>query len=504
MVSEGFPNGRKGMSSISYRSSGAYRVRALVGIYMLVRQTKKPLGHSSTASFVCGIDVHKQELAVAIYGIDNGGAQATKHNVFATNPKALDAFWHFVSSYHPKGFVMEATGIYHHTIALFLEKMQSIATFHFEICIVNPSDAHGLPGHQKHDRIDAEKLAKYYAAGLLNAGKPIIAVMEDLKALFRMIDRLETDRTALKNRIKKSLDRAGFRPKVLDLDLDWTNAFVFELSRYTGTIEQLLNHLLTEKLLKPAYLRQLMIHREDYDPFSTITLSGAMKALVRQDLYDLDLKTARKTLLKVEIEKTLTPNIVVRDQAYRLAQIPGISPKAAVWILAEIGSIHKFHSMRAFLAYSGCVPRIASSAGIVYSAHITRHANKYLRGIFYQAAVILCNVVKRSSALKDYADRVFSQKQHTPKVAYCTIAAKVGRMVFTMLSKQLEFDPTLGLNKRLNHSAWNSAQFSILEVKDVRRAERLLKRIKEFQGLNDIETDISQLVQDLNEILKKK
>lgn len=492
------------MSSTSYPASGGYCVWAQVGMIMIVRHIKKHLDSDKSATFVCGLDVHKQELAVAIYGTDRSCAQTTKHNIFPTDPAGLEVFWRFVSPYQPIGFVMEATGIYHHTIAIFLEKMRQSAAFSFEICIANPSDAHGLPGHQKHDRIDAERLAMYYAAGLLNTGKQIIPVMEDLKALFRMLERLEKDRTALKNRIKKSLDRAGFRPKELDLDTDWTNAFMFELCRYSGTVKALLEHIHTEKSIAPAYIKQIQKHQGLFDPFGSLSFSGALRALIRQDLYDLDLKTTRKTLLKVEIERTLQPHLVVRDQAYRVAQIPGISPLSAIWLLAEIGNIHKFHSMRAFLAYCGCVPRIASSAGVVYSAHITRHANKFLRGIFYQAAVSLCHVVKKSSGLKDYASRVYFRKQRTPKVAYCTIAAKVGRMVYTMLTKQLEFDTTLGLNKRRSQNSGKPTPFSIIELKDLRKASRLLKRIKEFQGLTDIETDISQLIQDLNEILAKK
>lgn len=66
-------------------------------------------------------------------------------------------------------------------------------------CCGNPSDAAGLPGRQKNDKIDAEHLAVYLSKGLLKDGKPIIQAIEDLKMIFRMANQIEKNCTALKN-----------------------------------------------------------------------------------------------------------------------------------------------------------------------------------------------------------------------------------------------------------------------------------------------------------------
>jgi len=168
--------------------------------------------------FFCGLDVHKHELAVAIYSKDDSQSEFLKTNVFSVDSAGLERFWNSAKKYRPCGFVMEATGIYHHVIFNFLKSKRTGIHWPFKITVVNPADAAGLPGRQKFDKIDAENLVRYLAMGLLKNGKPIIQVFEDLKAIFRMASKLERDRTALKNRIKKTLDRAGIRPRKLDLN----------------------------------------------------------------------------------------------------------------------------------------------------------------------------------------------------------------------------------------------------------------------------------------------
>ena len=87
------------------------------------------------------------------------------------------------------------------------------------------------------------------------------------------------------------------------------------------------------------------------------------------------------------MEKALQSRFLLRDQAYALSTIPGISPRAALWLIAELGGINRFSNLREFLSYCGYVPRVAKSANIIYSAHTSRHSNKFIRGIFYQAAI---------------------------------------------------------------------------------------------------------------------
>lgn len=464
--------------------------------------TFKELDLITPTSFYCGLDVHKHQLAVAVYGKDDSNTEILKYNVYSTDTQGLKQFWKFISPYNPKGFVMEATGIYHHTIALFLRQQIDTNNLDAEIYIVNPADASGIPNRQKTDRVDAEQLAKYYAYGLFKNGKPLIPVLEDLKALFRMNARLEVDRTALKNRIKKTLDRAGFRIQSFDLNKEWTNEFLFAFVHQTQTVDVFIANILKDHT-ESKFKNQLMTHIDSFKPYLDISLSSAQRILILQDLYDLDLKTTRQTLIRVEIEKALQSRLVLRDMAYNLSTIPGISNYSAVWILAELGGIARFHTIRQFLSYCGLVPRIVSSADKIYSAHLNRHSNKYLRGIFYQAAIVVSNVVKKESDLKRYADRMKWLKQNRVKVAYCTTAAKIAHICFGILHSNTPFKEN---NKNVNNSTSTTSnkRYSIVELKELKRAKRVLQRIRNLNGMESIEPDIEGLVCSLEEILAKK
>lgn len=115
---------------------------------------------------------------------------------------------------------------------------QDKASWKFDIVVVNPSDVKGLPGRQKNDKIDAEHLAVYLSKGLLNNRKPIIQMIEDLKMIFQMAHQIEINCTALKNRIKKMLDRTGIRPKHFILDTLWARQFLYHFVEYNGKFEQ--------------------------------------------------------------------------------------------------------------------------------------------------------------------------------------------------------------------------------------------------------------------------
>ncbi|TXT67369.1 MAG: hypothetical protein BAJALOKI1v1_110025 [Promethearchaeota archaeon] len=142
------------------------------------------------SAFYCGLDIHKYELAVALYSQDDSKSEFVKTSIFSTDSKGLQQFWSFVKKYHPAGFAMEATGIYHHLIYKFLSKKRENVHWPFKLLVVNPKNIAGLPGRQKADKIDAEHLAKYLAKGILEPGQPVIEVLEDLKHIFELLPEL--------------------------------------------------------------------------------------------------------------------------------------------------------------------------------------------------------------------------------------------------------------------------------------------------------------------------
>ena len=455
------------------------------------------------SAFYCGLDVHKHELAVAVYSADESQTEFVKTNIFSVDSEGLEQFWNFVKKYQPCGFAMEATGIYHHVVFKFLSHKRNHIHWPFKIIVVNPADANGLPGRQKYDKIDAIFLAKYLSKGLLKNGKVIVEILEDLKALFRLAARLERDRTMLKNRIKKTIDRAGIRPRRFNLNNEWVIQFLHQFIAHDGTLGSFLNEILADDMRLTKSRNKIIKNIADLIPYTEFSLTPAQRSIVRQDLVELDFKTGRKALLATEIDQAILDYPILRESAHNLASIPGISPFAAVWILAEIGNIKQFSSPRHFAAYCGCCPRVVSSAGKVYSAHTFRHSNAYLRTMFYNAAIVVSNFVKRDSDLKKYAQKIITRKgTRSFKLAYCIIAGKICRIVYAVLRDGVPFLPDiLCKSQKLNCNEAKSI-FSVTDRKLLRRARNTLSRVGELTNIGMLGDRAQSLAKGLDSVLK--
>lgn len=448
----------------------------------------------------CGIDVHKHQLAVAIFATDDAGHDLVKSETFATTPQGLNDFWQFVQPYRPKGFAMEATGIYHHQVVVFLDAQRLHAAWQFEITIINPVDAKALPGRQKNDRVDAEQLARYLHAGLLRGTSRISTPIEDLKGVFRLAAQIEVNRTSLKNRVKKTLDRAGIRPRTFDLDADWARDLLFRLTDHSGPLRALMdaasaddNHPLAPHRAKLAR------HRPSFEPFLDLTLTPTQQALIRQDLADLDFQTARKDLLAVEVDRVVSSRPGLAALVEQLATVPGLSSFTAAWIVAEIGSVARFRTVRQFLSFCGCCPRVVSSAGRVYQAHVTRRSNRYLRAIFFRAAMVVCNIVKQASPLKTYARRVILIKRQW-KLACSLVAAKIARVTYAIMRHPAPYSLAEGQT-----AGASKGGLSTLNRRALRRAEHCLRRVTAIEGLGPkLSQDATELARALAEAVGQK
>lgn len=195
----------------------------------------------------------------------------------------------------------------------------------------------------------------------------------------------------------------------------------------------------------------------------------------------------------------------LRKQAHVLASIPGISPFSAAWILSETGGIEHFQTMRQFFAYCGCCPRVVSSAGKVYSAHVSRHSNAFLRTIFYNAAVVLCNFTKRPSMLKEYADGITQRKaSRGMKLVYSIVAAKIVRVAHALLRDDKLFDPEHEISSKKHTNIPHVSNFSVSDRKTIRRARNCLKRVRKIEEIEILGNHANEKARMLDLALQEK
>jgi hypothetical protein len=241
-----------------------------------------------------------------------------------------------------------------------------------------------------------------------------------------------------------------------------------------------------------------------FAPYAGVALSSTQQALVRQDLVELEFKTSRKALLAVQVDLMLMPRPGLRQVAECLATVPGISPFSAAWLLAEIGPVARYPSVRAFLAYCGCCPRLVESAGRTYSAHVTRRSNKYVRTIFYMAAVVVCNLTRQQSALKIFAQRVVRDKgPKRRKLALMIIAAKIARVVFGIIQNPAPFSLDLARPAKVAPQGAGGS-FCVADRKVLRKAKKCLERVGEILDDHVLNADMQRLSEALDDALHGK
>jgi transposase len=456
--------------------------------------------------FFCGLDVHKHELAVTICSAEYRAARIVSRSIFRVDDEGLERFWNYVNKYHPAGFAMEATGIYHHLIYKFLKRKIDAKPWTSELVVTNPADTNNLPGRQKNDKIDSEDLARYLALGMLKNSKPIIYVLEDIKRLYRRMLRLEKERTMLKNHITKVLDRAGIRAKGVNLNHEWFRRFLFHFVEFYGPLRAFMEDLQRDDHPLRPHRTIILKNRKRFEAYGNISLRGLERLLIRQDLIELELKTARKAIFTIEIGQIIEHYPHLREQAANLASIPGISKVTALWILSEIGNISHYPTPRKFSAYCGCCPRIVSSANKVYSAHISRHSNSHLRTIFYNAGVVICNLLKQDSDLKRYADRSLQRKgKRAFKLTVCCVATKLTKIVYAILRDGVPYNPSHLSKSKKGTSYHQSENFELVDKRLIRRAKKSLTRINETEReetLGMLKEEITTLVGNLDLLLR--
>jgi transposase len=129
----------------------------------------------------------------------------------------------------------------------------------------------------------------------------------------------------------------------------------------------------------PAIGEQLMSDLE-LSPASRLSLKMSLCTLVH-------LKEQKKNLQR-EIYRAGEP---FEEQVRLLIGIRGVTPLLALGFLSEVGDIHRFHSLRALLAYLGVVPTVRSSGGTTHMGRVNRRSRGLARTMFTQAVLHLAD-----------------------------------------------------------------------------------------------------------------
>jgi transposase len=154
-------------------------------------------------SRACGIDVHKDMLAVCVLVYRDGKEPEARYKEFASHQKALTALGNWLSSQKVTHVVMESTGVYWKPVWYALEN-------DFQLVLANPFQVKALPG-KKTDKRDSHWLAELLAHGLVAGSFVPPQETRALRDLTRYRVKLSEEMNRIQNRIHKVLEDASIK-----------------------------------------------------------------------------------------------------------------------------------------------------------------------------------------------------------------------------------------------------------------------------------------------------
>jgi transposase len=315
----------------------------------------------------CGIDVHARML-VACLLLANGEKEI---RTFSTMTDDLLRLRDWLAAAHCTHVAIESTGVYWKPVFNILEDALTVI-------LINPEHTHALRG-RKTDVKDAEWLADLLRHGLLKASFIPPPEIRELRELTRYRESLVRERSAVANRVQKVIESGNIKLGQVASDALGASgrAMLWALAR--GETDPVKLAAMAQRQLKEKV------------PQLRRALQGRLTVNQRFVLGELlqrweQLEQADRRVTK-EIAKYLQERPKLARAREILDSIPGIGPRAAEVIMAEISvQIEAVFESDAHLAsWAGICPGNKATGGKRLSGR-TRKGNTYLRSALVQAA----------------------------------------------------------------------------------------------------------------------
>lgn len=332
--------------------------------------------------------------------------------------------------------VMEATGIYHRCLQLFLEENEIV------YYMVNPLQSARFRKQElrsaKTDKRDCKNLAKVFYNSNLVEGKREEDDYHSLRQLSRSYEVALDHLRKTKVNFNEILDivfpnyNGIFSDVYCELSLE-----ILKKYSHPKVIENKSFHTMSR------YLERHTSHKADYIESKLMEVIEAAK-ISRSGCkeQDIDVIILQRYISEVEFYTTRTAEIL--EQMIGIAEkipnyhviksIPGIGENLAARIIAEIGDIQRFPGPKQLVAFAGIDPIIYQSGkndGIHRS--ISKKGNKRLRSLMYLAVKCSLRVMIKENSIKDYYNKKTQQANSmNSKAASIACANKLLRLIYGM------------------------------------------------------------------------
>ncbi len=315
----------------------------------------------------CGLDIHKKLVVACLIVPGPDGTAQKEVRSFGTMTADLLALADWLAAAGCTHVAMESTGVYWQPIYNLLEDR-------FALLLVNARHIKAVPG-RKTDVRDCEWIADLLRHGLLRPSCVPDRPQRELRELTRYRTALVDERAAEVNRLQKTLEGANIKLAAVATDpLGKSGRQILEALVGGAADAALLAQLARGRLR--AKLPQLERALEG-------RVGPHQRFLVARQLAHIDFLDAQIAEVSAEIAERLRP---FEAELARLDTIPGVGPRTAETLLAELGTdLSRFPSAAHLASWAGICPGNHESAGKRYSGK-TRKGNPYVRRALVEAA----------------------------------------------------------------------------------------------------------------------
>ena len=314
-----------------------------------------------------GLDVHKKTVMACVRRIDAAGGLSESVRTFATMTVDLLALSDWLAQQGVTHVAMESTGVFWKPIFNLLEGL-------FEVLLVNPRHIKQVPG-RKTDVKDCQWIAQLLQHGLLRGSFVPPKAIRELRDLTRQRSQLVAEKSAVANRIQKTLEDANIKLASVATDV-------------LGVSGRAMIHALIAGQEDPDDLAELARKRlRQKRPALRTALQGKVtehhRFLLRLLMSHLDSLEGLIGQLNARIEAAMAR---FDEDLQRLTTIPGVDRRTAEVIIAEIGTdMERFPTAEHLASWAGMCPGNDQSAGKRRSGRTTK-GDRWLRAALTQAA----------------------------------------------------------------------------------------------------------------------
>ena len=330
---------------------------------------------------------------------------------------------------------LEATGHYGQNLKLFLEA-NGFAFMEFNPLLVSRFVHSKSLRNTKTDPIDARNVAQYLMTVEYKPYPPLFYHMDQLKSLTRFRSSLVRQRSRQLVELTNVLDKMfpEFKP--------------FFKGKFSVTALYILDHYQSPE-------RIANMNARSYEPLRKLSRGRfslndfvKLKALAKNTigyttqflLQEMSILLELYTQLDAKVEE-LDDQIeeCIRGMEPPMLSIPGVGAFSTAVILSEYGDFSKFKNPAKMLAFAGLEPGHFQSGQSEFTGHMVKHGSPHLR-----CAILGCclPLVSHEPVFAEYyAKKRAEGKNH--RVAMSHVAKKLLRVIYTLQTKNIPYDPAL-------------------------------------------------------------